>query len=264
MDFSAGILTRCQTVNGDFYFQAGRVGEAQVYFGRGLCILVQVCSPHDPQLFEARKQVADYYVQLGLCAKAEPLLEAMVESLGGHADGNRLESTLLALGKALEEQNKYRKAVDVMTTVIEMLERQGVPRSERAVAVYRDLSLLHAHLGETDKSALLAKTASSLEFLQICEAAVGRDSISLTGDLDSLRSLYLARGQLALAGELITRKEICRLSSKVSGSDYPGVEADLEHLASLIDARGEPGDATVAFHMRARAGRIKECREQRR
>lgn len=272
----------------DLYREYGQIGDALIFYRRGLAIFRLNCEATDDRLIAARKTLADFYLNMGSPAEAETLLKEIAEAItaklsaieaGSLASDKKkqpsveaknsasalkasLVETLLILSESLKEQGKYAEAAEVLNRVVDFYERP-LPTSDECVGVYRELASIYNELGDELKAALFLATAQKLSFVMIMTKCVG-DASSLIVELERLAELYRQQEKSHIVRELEMRIEVCQLSAKVSGAVYPGVEEDLGLLAQHLDRRNEPGDANTAFHLRARAKRIVEATARQR
>ena len=102
-----------------------------------------------------------------------------------------------------------------------------------------------------------------IQSVSIIEEALGKDHHSVARDLEPLAAFYHKCGKYEIARGLEDRVRLVRLAYKVQGADYPGLIRDLRELAALYERRNEPGDATAAFRLKARADHIARIRMER-
>lgn len=268
---------------GDLHWEYRHPGEARMYYQRGLKIFRMSCESADDRLIEAQKKLANCYLAIGSYADAELLFREIANALESKFTAAAQESTtargdtskptgkvsvskvdltaeriinLLTLAESLKRQDKHMEAAVVLNNVVDIYEAAGLPSGEDCLRVYQELASTYESAGETKKAELFRSTAHQLEFMRIVESGVGPESRSLILELESLAALYRKRDKLDVVDALNKRIRICHLVDRTSGSNYPGIEADLESLALLFDARAEAADATRAFHLRARRKRI--------
>jgi tetratricopeptide (TPR) repeat protein len=269
---------------GDLHWEYRHPGEARTFYQRGLKIFRMSCEKIDDRLIAAQKKLANCYVAIGSYADAEVLFREIAEAFelklnaakpivegttgGGSASKDGKTSTsvvdltteslinFLALAETLKRQKKYLEATAVLNQVVDIYEASGLPSGEDCLSVYMELSSTYEQAGDGTKADLFNTTARQLDFMRVVEKAVGAEARSLVLELEALASLYRKRDKHAVVDALNKRIRICHLVDRTSGPNYPGIEADLESLALLFDARAEGADATRAFHLRARRKRI--------
>jgi tetratricopeptide (TPR) repeat protein len=252
---------------GDLFMQNSSPGQACAYFERGLKILEDACDENDKRLYEARGKVADCRKLFGQFDEAERLRRKMLgesvllgdfSSLSDTRLAERVESDLWKLVEILVAKKSQLEASKILSFIVAICEREGLPLNERAIAAYQALSNIQEALGLPAESRMNLKTAKDLEMLGIMKASLGKESMGLVTILHELKASYAVRGKLLIVRQLDDWTQICVLSNRVKGVDYPGVVRDLEMLASLYETRNESADRTMAFHLRARVKRISE------
>ncbi len=274
---------------GDLHWEYRHPGEARMFYQRGLKVFRMSCENTDDRLIAAQKKLANCYVAIGSYEEAEVLFREIAaafelklsatkliaegttcgDSTGeGRASKAGKTSTsvvdltaesvvnFLALAETLKRQKKYLEATAVLNQVVDIHEASGLPSGDDCLGVYMELSSTYEQAGDAMKANLFNTTARQLDFMRVVEKAVGAEARSLILELEALVLLYRRRDKHAVVDALNKRIRICHLVDRTSGPNYPGIEADLESLALLLDARAEGADATRAFHLRARRKRI--------
>lgn len=260
------------------YREYGLIGDALIFYRRALKIFRLHCPPADERLTATQKALADFYMVLGKPAEAEILLREIVEATARqpsasdtkiltsspsdrHLNAERA-ATIHLLSGSIKQQGKLLEAAEVLSEMVDFYEAQGLPGSEECINVYNELSSAYAQLGNKRQADLFLKTARQLRFTLMVIECSG-DARVLIVELERLAELYRQRHRNHIVSAIELRIAICQLLAKVSGRDYPGIEADLEQLAQHYDSRNNPGDAFASFHLRARAKRIAERRDSR-
>ena len=246
---------------GELYFEYGNPGNALRYALKGLAIVEndREEDPADEILIRARRRVATILLALGKDAEVLPTLWKIVDTLKarGKTDEEFVDYAMKLAG-CLKATGDNRSSASVLIELTETLEKDGICTTDSILAVYKELSVVCSKLGNSAKSELYSNLASALEWLAIMENSTGRESRSLLSELNKLESLFDEASKVELRREIQNRISIVEIKAKVDGPDYPGIENDLDKLASYYEKRDEGGDKTVAFHLRKRIERIKE------
>ena len=199
-------------------------------------------------------------------------------SLAEDDDPNALNQEV----KQLIEQGKYREAIPIAETAVEVAKRALGPEDPETAAALNNLGLLYRKIGDYAKAEPLLQealrirqkvlgpedpdTATSLnnlavlyyaiheyakaeplfqEALRIYQRILGPEHLETATCLCNLGRLYQAMGEYAKAEPLL--QEALRIREKVLGPEHPATATNLNDLASLYQDMGEYAKAEPLY-----------------
>jgi hypothetical protein len=249
----------------NFYRSQRRFGEAEPWYCRAVGILERELKLGDRRLSEAYSQLGEFYAHYMQTERAEQAYERAVasKSVQYGAQSPELVRDLKALSELRLKLEQFAPARESLLKLLAIQEGTLGPTSPELGATIRQLELVEGRLGDATQAAAWQTQARVIDSLSVLEPALGAEHVGLIPDLQLLASLYHKQGKHELAASLGLRVRLNRLAQKVHGPNYPGIVRDLRELADLYERRNEPGDATIAFRLRARADRIVAIRRER-
>lgn len=187
--------------------------------------------------FDQLTAQADTALQIGDYNKAEQLLkEALVEAQAFGENDPRVAATLVNLGIALQNLEKFQEAEDVLKRVINLARTVfGYDHLEVAKAM-NNLAGLYYEQSQYQKAEPLCQ-----QILTIYERTLGRDHLDVAMIATNLAMLYHNQKDYSRAEPLYQRALSIR--QKALGFGHPDVINILENYASLLDATGRQEEA---------------------
>lgn len=249
----------------NFYRSQRRFGEAETWYLKAAGILERELELKDQRLSEVYSHLGELYVQYMQTERAEQAYERAVasKSLQYGAQSPELVRDLQVLTELRLKLEKFALARESLLKLLAIQEGTLGPTSPELGTTLRQLELVERKLGNAAQAATWQAHARIIDSLSVLEPALGVEHVGLIPDLELLASLYHKQGKHELAASLARRVRLNRLAQKVHGRDYPGIIRDLRELADLYERRNRPGDATIAFRLRARADLIVATRRER-
>jgi eukaryotic-like serine/threonine-protein kinase len=182
------------------------------------------------------------YVNLGLLAQAEPLLERALE-LNGSLYGERsveVAAALDALGELFMNQGRLDEAEDVVRRSL-TLRRTLLGNQHPLVA--RSLDRLATVLQE--KSAYAEAAPLFREALAIRERVLGPDHTDVARSLNNLALLHFSLAEHD-AAEPLYRRAVA-INRKALGDQHAVTSINMQNLATLLHQQGEWAEAEAVF-----------------
>ncbi|HEY9870885.1 MAG TPA: tetratricopeptide repeat protein [Candidatus Obscuribacterales bacterium] len=249
----------------DFYRSRRRLGEAEQYYVRALEILELHLRCGDPALSEAYSKVAGFYRQY---AQDELSATLYRKAIAGKAkqfgeDAPELVPDLRGLAEACLDMRRYEEALEAYLRELAIKEKALGPSHPELCAVLAEILRAFREASDASRAERYKEQLKLIEAVNVVEGGLGREHRAVAAELERLAAFYRKDGKYDFCRLLEERARLARLADKVRGGDYPGLVRDLRELADLYERRNEPGDATAAFRLRARADHIVAIRRER-
>jgi len=247
-------------------------------------VKIQIDLANQPQV-QARlmRTIGDVYTEMGLYAKAEPLLQRALATREGPraTDSTELGGHLLSLGRLYYKQGRYEESERTIRRAAEVAERADPadPVLRRSFSI---LASLHRDQGKyREADSLSRKTlevfertvgsdhpeaADELTGFAISQAEQGRPQAaeSLFRQVLAIRRRVLgdvhpltARAMSNVASSLFEQAKLAEaeslyrrglaIDSSLYGPDHGQVAMDLYNLGNVEGSKGKPGDAMLLY-----------------
>jgi tetratricopeptide (TPR) repeat protein len=258
-----GTITMMSLAN--FYRSQRRFGEAEAWYLKAVSILEHQLKLGEQRLSEAYSHLGEFYLEYMHNERAEQAYERAVasKSVQHGAQSPELVRDLQMLSEVRLKLEKFALARESLLKLLAIQEDTLGPTHPELGATISQLELVERKLGNAAQAATWQAHARIIDSLSVLEPALGAEHIGLIPDLELLASLYHKQGKHELAARVSLQVRLNLLAWKVRGPEYPGIMRDLRELARLYEQRNEPGDATMAFRLRARADHIVASRRER-